>query len=53
MAAEKKNFDDEKNFARDDFYHRKPNIDHFGSFLIERTENLKRAHVTFILSDFN
>ena len=40
MAAEKNFFDDKNNFARDDFYHRKPYIDHFGSFLIERFEAL-------------
>ena len=43
MAAEKKFFDDKNNFARDDFYHRKPYIDHFGSFSIERFEALKCA----------
>ena len=40
MAAEKNFFDDKNNFARDDFYHRKPYIDHFGSFSIERFEAL-------------
>ena len=37
----KKFFDDKNNFARDDFYHRKPYIDHFGSFSIKRFEALK------------
>ena len=45
MAAEKKKFDDEKNFARDDFYHRKPYIDHFGSFSIEQFEALREYHL--------
>ena len=45
MAAEKNFFDDKNNFARDDFYHRKPYIDHFGSFSIKRFEALSYIFV--------
>ena len=46
MAAEKNFFDDKNNFARDDFYHRKPYIDHFGSFSIERFEALSKQNTS-------
>jgi len=49
MPAEKKIFDDKNNFARDDFYHRKPYIDHFGSFSIEQFEALNKFLSVFLL----